>query len=203
MEGEGHRVGREALHLDLAARAAVHGVGVAGAEPGDVEVLGAAAHLLVGGEGDADRAVRDFGVGEQVLGRGDDLGDPRLVVGAEQGGARGGDDVVADPLLEIGDVGRAQDRGRIVRQHQVLPLVVAVDDRPDAGAAHLGRGVDVGDEADDRHLPLRRGGGDRRHDVAVLVERGVGEAEGAQLVEKVPQQVELLGRARIGVGGLA
>ena len=43
--------------------------------------------------------------------------------------------------------------------------------------AHLGRRVDVRDEADRRHAGLRRGRRDRRHHVAVLVDRRVGEPE--------------------------
>ena len=50
VKGHRHRVGGEALDLDLAAAAAVHRVGAARAEPRDVEVLGAAADLLVGRE---------------------------------------------------------------------------------------------------------------------------------------------------------
>ena len=67
----------------------------------------------------------------QVLGRGHDLGDAGLVVGAEQRRARGGDDVVADLRGERGIVGGAQHRRRIVGQHQVAAVVVAVDDRLD------------------------------------------------------------------------
>ena len=43
LEGDGHRVGREGLHLDLAQRLAVHRVGAEGAELLHVEVLRAAA----------------------------------------------------------------------------------------------------------------------------------------------------------------
>ena len=98
-----HRVGREALELELAARAAVQRVGAARAEPRDVEVFGAAADLFVGREADADRAVRDVGVRHQVRGRLDDLGDAGLVVRAEQRRAGGGDDVVADLLRRARD----------------------------------------------------------------------------------------------------
>ena len=100
---------------------------------------------------------------------------------------------------EIGDVGGADHGGRIVRQHQVLPLVVAVDDRLDPGAAHLGRGVDVGDEADHRHVRLFRRRRNGRHHVAMLVDGGVGEADRLQLVDEMAQEVELLGRAGIGL----
>ena len=50
MERHRHRVRGKALALDLAAASAVHGVGAGGAEPRDVEVQRAAAHLFVGRE---------------------------------------------------------------------------------------------------------------------------------------------------------
>ncbi len=98
-------VGAEGLVLDLAEVRAVEGVGVVGAEGLDVEVLGAAADLLVGGEGDADRAVEELGVVLHPGHRGHDLGDAGLVVGAEQGGAVGVDERVADDLGQVGVVG--------------------------------------------------------------------------------------------------
>ena len=81
----------------------------------------------------------------------DDLGDAGLVVGAEQRRARGGDDVVAICSASAGMSAQPQHHGGIVRQHQIAAVVAAVDDRLDVGAAHLGRRVDVGDEADRRH----------------------------------------------------
>ena len=56
-ERDDHGVGRERLALELPAAGRIHGVGDRGAELRDVEVLGAAAHFLAGGEGDADRTV--------------------------------------------------------------------------------------------------------------------------------------------------
>ena len=84
LERDRHRVGGEALPLELAGVAAIHRVGAQGAEPSDVEEVRAAADLLVGRERHPDRAVRNLGMGHQVLGGGDDLGHARLVVGAEQ-----------------------------------------------------------------------------------------------------------------------
>jgi hypothetical protein len=46
-------------------------------------------------------AVLDLRIGDQVH-CAHDLGDAGLVVGAKQGGAVGGDDVVADLMLEVG-----------------------------------------------------------------------------------------------------
>jgi hypothetical protein len=60
----------------------------------------------------------------QIRGRGDDLGDARLVVGAEQRRARRGDDVVPMQLASSGMSLLAEDGGRIVRQHEVAAVVV-------------------------------------------------------------------------------
>ena len=54
-----------------------------------------------------------------------DLGDAGLVVGAEQGGAVGGDDVVADLVGERRMVGDADHLRRIARQHDVAALIIA------------------------------------------------------------------------------
>ncbi len=91
-------VGAEGLVLDLAEVGTVQGVGVVGAEGLDVEVLGAAADLLVGGEADADRAVQEIRVVLQPRHEGHDLGDAGLVVGAEQRRAVGVDEGVTDAL---------------------------------------------------------------------------------------------------------
>ena len=93
-------------------------------------------------------------MGHQILGGGDDLGDARLVVGAEQRQPGGGDDIVADVRGERRVVCCPQHGRWIVGQHQVAPVVVVVDDWVDVVALHLRRRVDVSDEADDRHVQL-------------------------------------------------
>src|ERR1019366_5928578 len=57
--------------------------------------------------------------------------------------------------------------------------------------AHLRRRVDVRDEADRRHTRLDARRRNRRHDVPVLVDRGVGQPDRAQLLDEIPQQHEL------------
>ena len=155
VERQRHRVGGETFDLELAAAAAVHRVGASRAEARDVEMLRAAADFFVRREADPDRPVRNLGMRHQVLGRRHDFGDAGLVVGAEQRRPRRGDDVVADLLGQRGDVGQPQHGGRIVGQDQVAAVVAAMDDRLDAGAAHLRRRVDVRDEADRRHAGFR------------------------------------------------
>ena len=136
--------------------------------------MDAAADFLVRGEGDAHRAVGDARVGEKVAGGGHDDGDAGLVVGAEQGGAAGGDDVVALLGGEVGRLGRREHEVGCVGKADLAPVVAAVDDRPDTGRVELGRGVDVGEERD------RRGGdgaGNGREDRAVAGQAHVGGAD--------------------------
>ena len=88
--------GVEALVLDLAELASVGGIGFLGTETRNVEVVRAAADLLVGREGDADRPVRELRmrgvVGEEVH----DLRDACLVIGAQKSRAVRDDEVFPD-----------------------------------------------------------------------------------------------------------
>ena len=96
-------------------------------------------------------------------------------------------------------VGEPKDGRRIVGQHEVAAVVAAMDDRLDVRAAHLGRRVDVRDEADRRHArlgsssPVSSPSRSRARRSA-----GVGEPDRAQLLDEIAQQDELLRRARIG-----
>ncbi len=64
-DGDGRQVGGEGLAVDLALAAAVERVGDVGAEFLQIDVIDAVADLLVAGEADADRPVRDFGMGDR------------------------------------------------------------------------------------------------------------------------------------------
>jgi hypothetical protein len=69
-----------------------------------------------------------------------------------------------------------------------------VDDRRDAGAGRVRARVQVGDQADDgRAVDV---GGQRGHDVAVVVLLGVGDARGGELLDEQAPQLELAGRRR-------
>ena len=60
------QVGGERLAVDLAGAAAVERVGDVGAELLQVDVIDAVADLLVAGEADADRAVRNLRMRRQI-----------------------------------------------------------------------------------------------------------------------------------------
>ena len=87
------------------------------------------------------------------------------------------------------------DRLARVAEHD-LAAFVAHPLRRDAGAAHLARGVDVGEERDRRDVVVH-GRRERPGDVAVLVHRHVGEPDLLELVAQEAQQVELALGARV------
>ena len=184
-------VGRKGLVLEGAGRLAVHGVGEVGPELFEIDLVDAAADLLVRREQDLDRAVPDVGIVDQDLRRRHDLGYARLVVGAQQRRAVGGDDVVADLVVQFRMLADLDDPLRIARQHDVAAGIVAHDLRLDVGAGEVGRGVHVRAEADDRHrlVDIRRNG---RVDIAVLVEMRVSEPHGQQFADQHAAEILLL-----------
>jgi hypothetical protein len=65
----------------------------------------------------------------------------------------------------------------------------------DAGAGRVRARVDVGDQPDHRRVAVD-GAGERGHHVAVVVELGVLDADGRELLDEHPRQVELARGAR-------
>ena len=141
-EGHDGAVGAEGLVFDLAALAAVHGVGNDGAELFDVEVLDALADFFIGGEGDLHQTVFPFGVlvdeGQGLQ----DFGDAGLVIGAQQGGSVGGNDGFTDALGQI-RVLACQDFPAFLGQIDVAALIVLVEGGHNVFAADFGVSVHV------------------------------------------------------------
>ena len=130
----------------------------------------------------------------------DDFGDPRLVVGTEQGRPRRRDDVVAHLLGEGRIVGEPQHDRRIVRKHEIAAIVRAVHDWPYAGAVDFGRRIHMRDEADGRYVRTSRGRRDGCRRIAERVDAGVAKSELAQFPGELAQQHQLFRRARIRRG---
>jgi len=124
-----------------------------------------------------------------------DLRHARLVVGPEQRRAVGVDQRVA---LEERQLGELRDAHRELSVEDDVAAVVLLDDaRPDVLAAHVGRGVHMGDEADDRSVPASGRRGDRAHHIAVSVHRHFGHAECLHLVaQDAEQHLLLFGRGK-------
>ncbi len=147
--GHAHRRCGERLGLQLSERRSVEGVRDVRAEGFDVEVLGTAADLLVHGERHADRSSIPLGMPNEVRDRAHDLRDPGLVVGPEQGRSVAGDDVVADPSGELGQLLRVENLPRVAGKLDRGSVPRLVHDRRDAGARDVGGRVHVGDQPDD------------------------------------------------------
>ena len=167
LDGDFGRVGREGLVDDLAQVRAVQRVGEVGLEIARQVGMHAAADLLVGREADADRAVRQVRVLQQVARRGHDDGDARLVIRAQQRRPGGGHDVVAHFLRQIGQRLGRQHLAGIVGQDDVLAVVAAMDDGLDVGAGELGGRVHVRQQGDGGHSGLHRRR-DGRQDRAIV-----------------------------------
>ncbi len=205
LDGDDSSIRREGLVLQVAGALAVDGVGEIRRELFQVDLVDAAADFLVRREQDLDGAVLDLRMLDQETRRIHDLGDAGLVVGAQQRGAVGGDDVVADLVAQRRVLVDADDLGRVRRQHDVAALIVRHDLRLDVLAGAVGGRIHVRAEADhgDR---LRRGRWDRAVDITVLVELGVVNAHVPELLGQQAAQVFLLvgggagRRVRVGLG---
>ena len=132
-----------------------------------------------------------------ISGCGHDFGHARHVVGAQQRRAVGVDERVT---LEEGQLGEIRNLHRQLPVQGDVAAVVLLDH---AGfhllAAHVGRGVHMGDEADDGGVLTPCRGGDRAHHITVLVHRDLGHAEGLHLVAQGRQKdLLLLGRGECG-----
>ena len=187
-------VGRERLVDQFAAMRAVERVAELG--PQVVRQIGvdAVADLLVGRKADADGAVGDFGMLQQIAGGGHNDGHARFVVGPQQRGAAGGHDVVADAILQVGRVLIGENLFRVVGQGNGAALIVAVDDGLDARATEGRTGVHVGQQGDGRHV-LGHGGRNGRQNRAILGQAHVLRANLFQFVNEQVQQVVLPLRA--------
>ena len=187
--------GVKILILQLSQAAAVHCVGDIRAEGLQIETFGAAAHLLVGGEADADLSVSHLRMGDQPGRRGHDLRHSGLVVGPQQGGAVCCDQILPLVAGQVRELRDAQPDIQLPVQADVRSVVVLhqlwMDVRPGNG----GRGVHMGDQPQGRGILTARGGGNDGEHVAVLAEAYVLGSDGPKLVRQLSGQRHLARRA--------
>ena len=189
------RGGVKVLILQLAQSAAVDGVGVVSAKILNVEAVRASADLLIRRKADADGGVGDLR-GHQFFDSGQDLRDTGLVVGTQKGRAVGDDQVLADAVGQTGKIGRGEDVGVVEAD---IAARILDDARPDILAGAVGRGVHVGDQADDGSAGSARDGA---VDIAVGVHIGVGNAHGFHFLHQRSAQELLLGGGGTAFAGL-
>ena len=141
-------------------------------------------------------------VGHQDVDRIHDLGDAGLVVGAEQGRAVGGDDVVADLVLQRRVVGDADDlrgdrrAGRCRRPDSCARSAASRPCRCTSGEVSMWAQKQMTGTV---FVGIRRHG---RVDVAELIEMRVGDADLVQLLHQQPPEVLLLFGRGIGRRGM-
>ena len=199
MNGDLSAGGVEVFILQLAQLAAVYGVGHRRAEARHVEVVGAAAHLLVGGKAHGNAAMGDLRVEGEILHGGHDLRHAGLVVSPQQGSAVGDDQVLAHIFGQALKLGGLHGDLLFLVQEDVAPLIV------DNAGLYIGAGgarggVHVGDKAHAGDALTARSGGQPGVDVAVFVHVGVVQTHLTQFRgQGLPQYLLLFG----GGSGLA
>ena len=196
----------EILVFQLAHIAAVHGVGPLAAEGRNVEMVGTAANLLVGREGNPYPPVAHLGVVAQPDHGLHRLGDAGLVVGTQQRVAVSDDEVFAYVGKQFGkNLGRER---HALAERDVTAVVVLHDAGLHVSAGAVGAGVVVGDEAY-RGEVAGRVCGQRGVDVATVVEHHVVQFLALELLCQMARKDHLRGCAgggrtrlrRLGVEG--
>ena len=197
---DGRAIGGEAFVFDLAQFAAVEGIGEVDAQIGGQAFVDAAADFFIGGEGEADCAVRDLRVGQKVAGGGHQDGHTGLVIGPKEGEAGGGDDVMALFQAQFGgNLGRECQR-RVIGVGDGAAVVATDHAGFDAGGVELGCGVDMGEKADGG---AGGGGGQGGEHGAVVGEGDVGGSNLGQFLHEEPGHIELdWGGGRGFAGGI-
>ena len=197
------RGGVEVFILQLAELTAIHGVGPLGAEAIQRKTVGAATDLFIRREPQVNITMRYFWMGQQMGRRRDDFADPGLVIGTEQGGAIGGDEILSQILAQRGEFDRAEHL--LTAAQGNLAALVRLDE---LGlyrlAGEIRCRVHVGDEADggNRGADIGRQQGGQ---IAVVIQCHLVQTQSAQLVGQQAGEGELTGRggtltlARIGL----
>ena len=190
----------EVFKLQLADLPAIDGVGEIGSELGDVEMVCPLPYLLVRREGDTDAAMFHLGMRLQIVHRGDDGGNAGLIVGSEQGLAVRYDNVLAYIISEFRELGGRKEDVLCFIQNDISTLI-GDDARLHVLARHIGTGVEMSDEADGRErlVGIR---GEGCHQVAVLVERDIGQTDFLQLIHQRLGEDALAGGAGSRAGRL-
>ena len=158
--------GVEALIVDVPQIAAVHGVGIFRPKTRHVKVVGAPAHFLVGGKGNAEFPVRDVSL-EQPLRRRHNFRHTGLVVGPQEGGAIGDHQRLALIIGQIGEIRFLHDHRAILVEDDV-PSLIFHHPGTHVGAAGRRGCVQVGDKADGRLLLTAGRGGNFPVNIGVL-----------------------------------
>ncbi len=103
------QIGGESFAVDFALSAAIERVTGDGAEFLQIDVIDTVADLLIAGEADADRSMRQFRPSHQLRRRLHNDGHARLVVGAQQRRAVGSDKRLTFEMQQLRIVANTDD----------------------------------------------------------------------------------------------
>ena len=190
----------EILIFQLTDGSAVDGIGVIRTETRNVEIVRAAADLLIGRKGELHGAMLPVGC-EQQLGRGQNLRHAGLVVCAEERRAVGDDQALADGMLHLRILLRREHDVLFLVQHHVAAIIGFGDAGVDVLARGVRRGIHVGDEAVDRDI-LFAVGRDRAVDVAIRIDPRILNAKLLHLPDQLFGEHPLLRRRGAGLRAL-
>src|SRR5688572_22983513 len=122
-DGDDGQIGGESLDIDFARAAAVERVTDVRSELFQIDMVDAMADFFVAGKENANGAVQELRMLDEMMSELHDDGDAGLVVGAEQRGAIGGDDRFADEALQLRVVGDPNRFGRVAREWDVAAAI--------------------------------------------------------------------------------
>ena len=140
----------------------------------------------------------EVGMLHHILGRIHDFGHTCLVVGTEQGRAVGGNHRLAFILLHLRKFRNTKDDVLFFVQDDVIAVIIRDDLWLDVGTRSIGRGIDMGDEANSGNFPIHVGR-DGSHHIAVFVKGGL-NAHSLQFIAKHLQEIQLFGGAGLRFG---
>ena len=196
--------GVEGLVADLPRFPAVHGVGEIRTELLQVQQARPVADLLVGGEGHLHAAVDKLRMGRHIFQGRHDLGDPRLVIGAEEGRPVGDHQGLSPVFQQVGESGGREHHPLLFVEDNVSAIVVFHQPGAHRVVGDLKGRVQVGIEGDDGNFSVRVGGEGGR-DVRVFVHGHIGKAQGPQFLSKLDGKGHLprgAGDCILAMGGL-
>ena len=188
--------GIEILVFHLSDGTAVGGIGIVGAKALHVEPVGSPADFFIRGESDLHRGM-SAALDDQALRSGHDFRNAGFVVGAQQRGAIGDNEMLAVVLFQRGIVGFPEIDALFFVQQNIGSGILH-NSGFDICAGCVGRGVHVGNQADGGKAGVT---GDGTVDIAVLIHVGIIDSQGLHFrYQRLAQKLLLFaGRAAGGI----
>ncbi len=107
--------------------ATIHGISKISIEFFHIKMIGASSDLFIGCKGHTNGSMLYFRVLFQPLQRRYDLGNSGFIVGSQQGGSVGGDDVLTFVVRQFREIDRGKDNVFFLVQNNISTVVVLVN----------------------------------------------------------------------------